>query len=41
MLVYFHLHWRWWAVVGCTVLYWAVLGFTELYWTVLVFTRLN
>ena len=34
MVVYFHLHWWWWALVDCTVLYWAVLGFTWLYWSV-------
>ena len=41
MVVYFHLHSWWWAVVDCTVLHWAVLGCAGLYWSVLVCTRLN
>ena len=34
-VVYFHLHWWWCAVVGCTVLYWAVLVCAGLYLAVL------
>ena len=35
MVVYFHLHWWWCAVVGCRVLYWALLVCAGLYLAVL------
>ena len=40
MVVYFHLHWLWWAVLGCTGLYWTGLGCGGLYWAVLGCTGL-
>ena len=40
MVVYFHLHWCWWAVLGCTGLYWTVLVFTKLNWAVVGCSRL-
>ena len=40
IVVYFHLRWSWWAVLGCTGMYWDVLECTGLYWAVLVFTWL-
>ena len=40
MVAYFHLHWCWWAVLGCTGLYWTVLVFTKLNWAVVGCSRL-